>query len=370
MKSTSRSRLCCQFCLFFVLLILCASSAKAHDPGLSSAAVTLGDNQIDVVLGFAKKDAESLVATNGNSVEVQSAPGFGASNARLEAIAVREVQVRLDDAIVVPDRAIAKLKDSQNVEVLLSFRRTGATRLSLVSKLFERLPFGHREFVSVLLANGTTLTEAMLSAKENSFQVDMPAPAALTASTNHSHSFFTFLALGIEHILTGYDHLLFLFALLVVCRNLRSIATVITCFTIAHSITLALAALDIVKLSPRIVEPMIAASIAYVGIENLIRGDAPKWRWLITFSFGLVHGLGFADALKELGIGSGQFGIVFPLVGFNLGVEIGQLSVAAIVLPVLWQLRRHAIFVRRWVPACSAFVALAGSYWMVERILQ
>ena len=68
-------------------------------------------------------------------------------------------------------------------------------------------------------------------------------------------------------------------------------------------------------------------------IENLIRGDAPKWRWLITFSFGLVHGLGFADALKEFGIGSGQFGIVLPLVGFNLGVEIGQLSVAAIVLP-------------------------------------
>jgi hydrogenase/urease accessory protein HupE len=279
------------------------------------------------------------------------------------------VELRLDDATVVPDQAVAKLKDSQNIEVLLSFRRTGATRLNLVSKLFDRLPFGHREFVSVL-ANGTTLTEAMLSAKENSFQAEMPASAAPTASTNNSHSFFTFLALGVEHILTGYDHLLFLFALLVVCRDLRSIATVITCFTIAHSITLALAALDIVKLSPRIVEPMIAASIAYVGIENLIRGDAPKWRWLITFSFGLVHGLGFADALKELGIGSGQFGIVSPLVGFNLGVEIGQLSVAAIVLPVLWQLRRHSIFVRRWVPACSAFVALAGSYWMVERIAQ
>jgi hypothetical protein len=91
---------------------------------------------------------------------------------------------------------------------------------------------------------------------------------------------------------------------------------------------------------------------------------------LITFSFGLVHGLGFADALKEFGIGSGQFGIVLPLVGFNLGVEIGQLSVAAIVLPILWQLRRHPVFVRRWVPACSVLVALAGSYWMIERIAQ
>ena len=370
MKFTSRFRLFRQLYLFFGLLILCASSAQAHDPGLSSATVTIGDKRIDVVLGFAKKDAESLVVSNGNPVEVQSASGFGASKAQLEAIAVRQVQLRLDDAIVVPYQAIAKLKDSQNIEVQLGFRRTDATRLELVSKLFESLPFGHREFVSVQVPNGTTLTEAMLSAKENSFEVDIPKSAAPDAPMNHSHSFFTFLALGVEHILTGYDHLLFLFALLVVCRDLRSIATVITCFTIAHSITLALAALDIAKLSPRIVEPMIAASIAYVGIENLLRGGAPKWRWLLTFSFGLVHGLGFADALKEVGIGSGQFGIVLPLVGFNLGVEIGQLSVAAIVLPVLWQLRRHSIFVRRWVPACSAFVALAGSYWMVERILQ
>jgi len=370
MKSTSLFYLSRQFYLFFGFLILWASSARAHDPGLSSATVTIGDKQIDIVLGFAKKDAESLVASNGNPGEVQSARGFSATKAQIETIAVREVQLRLDDAVVACDQAIAKLKDSENIEVLLNFERTDAARLNLVSELFERLPFGHREFVSVQLANGSILTQAMLSAKDNSFHVDMPASAPRTASINYSHSFFTFLALGVQHILTGYDHLLFLFALLVVCRDLRSIATVITCFTIAHSITLALAALDIVKLSPSIVEPMIAASIAYVGIENLIRGGAPEWRWLITFSFGLVHGLGFADALKELGIGSGQFGIVLPLVGFNLGVEIGQLSVAAIVLPVLWQLRRHSIFVRRWVPACSAFVALARSYWMVERILQ
>jgi hydrogenase/urease accessory protein HupE len=289
---------------------------------------------------------------------------------RLEALVARAVELRLDEAVAAPEQAIATPKDNQNIDILLSFRRTGAVRLRLVSALFERLPFGHREYVSVQLSDGTTLGEAMLSRKDNSVQIDLPTPTSPTASPDQSHSFFTFLALGVEHILTGYDHLLFLFALLVVCRDLRSIATVITCFTVAHSITLALAALDIVSLSPRVVEPMIAASIAYVGIENLIRGDAPKWRWLITFSFGLVHGLGFADALKEFGIGSGQFGVVLPLVGFNLGVEIGQLSVAAIVLPILWQLRRNPVFVRRLVPVCSALVALAGGYWMVERIWQ
>jgi hydrogenase/urease accessory protein HupE len=210
----------------------------------------------------------------------------------------------------------------------------------------------------------------MLSAKENSLQIELPAITASTVASNKSHSFFAFLKLGIEHILTGYDHLLFLFGLMVVCRDLRSIFTVVTCFTIAHSITLALATLDIVRLPGRIVEPMIAASIAYVGIENLIRGEAPRWRGLITFSFGLVHGLGFADALREFGIGAGGFGIVLPLVGFNVGVEVGQLSVAGVVLPILWQLRKNPPFVRQWVPVCSVFVALAGSYWMVERIIQ
>lgn len=210
----------------------------------------------------------------------------------------------------------------------------------------------------------------MLSANDNSFQINLPARTLSTATQSNSHSFLEFLKLGIEHILSGYDHLLFLFALMVVCRDLRSILTVITCFTIAHSITLGLATLDIVRLPGRIVEPLIAASIAYVGMENLIRGDSPKGRTLIAFSFGLVHGLGFADALQELGITSGQFGIVVPLVGFNLGVEVGQLSVAAIVLPILRQLRRNPSFVHQWVPVCSVAVALAGSYWMVERIMQ
>jgi hydrogenase/urease accessory protein HupE len=242
--------------------------------------------------------------------------------------------------------------------------------LRLFSALLETLPFGHREFLSVHAADGSVLGEAMLSANDNSFQTNLPTLTLSTATQSNSHSFLEFLKLGIEHILSGYDHLLFLFALMVVCRDLRSILTVITCFTIAHSITLGLATFDIVRLPGRIMEPLIAASIAYVGMENLVRGDSPKGRTLIAFSFGLVHGLGFADALQELGITSSQFGIVVPLVGFNLGVEVGQLSVAAIVLPILWQLRRNPSFVRRWVPVCSVAVALVGSYWMVERIMQ
>jgi hydrogenase/urease accessory protein HupE len=359
-------RLCVSLFLFISLPI----HARAHDPGLSSATVTIGDQEIGIVLGFAQKDLESMLAPNVDRAETRNSHGFATIQAELESIAAHGFSLYFGEERAIPNQTTARRKDSQNIEISLRFQRPNSARLRLISALIGRLPFGHREFLSIQTTSGANLGEAMLSAKENFLQIDLPPVTASIVDSNQDHSFFAFLTLGVEHILTGYDHLLFLFAIMVVCRDLRSIFSVITCFTIAHSITLALATLDIVRLPERIVEPMIAASIAYVGIENLIRGDAPKWRRLITFSFGLIHGLGFADALREYGINSGSFGIVLPLVGFNVGVEVGQLSVACIIFPILWQLRKNPSFVRQWVPICSVAVALAGSYWMVERIAQ
>jgi hydrogenase/urease accessory protein HupE len=352
------------------LLLIGALTAHAHDPGLSTATITVGDHRIDLVLGFAERDVESLLASGGDPVEIRNPEGFAAIRSQLESLAERETNLRLGDRIAVSQQTAAKRRNSQNIEILLRFERTNGSQLSLVSNFIAKLPFGHREFVSVQTAGGAILGEGMLSSNANAFQIDLPASAAFTAPSNAIHPFFVFLMLGVEHILTGYDHLLFLFGLLIVCRDMRSILTVITCFTIAHSITLALAAFGIVQLPARIVEPLIAASIAYVGIENLLRGESAKRRWLITFCFGLVHGLGFAGALKESGVGSGQFGIILPLVGFNLGVEIGQLSVAAVVLPILWQLRNKPGRMRQWGPLGSVAVTVAGSYWLLERILQ
>jgi len=371
MKSIARCvRSFHRVCLGITFLLGLTLTAQAHDPGLSTATVTVGDQQIDVLLGFARQDAALIFLPNPDSVDIGTAEGFEAVRSELESVTASEFNLYLGEERVLPLQTTAQLKDSTNVEILVRFSRTNATQLNLLSTFFERFPLGHREFLFVKTASGASLGEAMLSAKKNSFQINLPAVSALTVSSRESNSFLEFLKLGVEHILTGYDHLLFLFTLMVVCRDLRSILTVITCFTIAHSITLALATLDIVRLPGRIVEPIIAASIAYVGIENLLRGDSPKWRSLIAFSFGLVHGLGFADALRELGINSAQFGIVVPLVGFNVGVELGQLGVAAIVFPILWNLRRNSSFVRQWVPICSLAVAFAGSYWMVERIMQ
>lgn len=183
-------------------------------------------------------------------------------------------------------------------------------------------------------------------------------------------AFFDFFRLGVEHIVTGYDHLFFLLGLLLVCVRWQSLLIIITCFTVGHSLTLALATLDVVRLPTRLTEPLIATTILFVGLENIWRrGAEPKGRWAVTALFGLVHGFGFASVLRDLGVGSNGMGIAMPLFGFNLGVELGQIAFAAVVLPLLWWLRKEPAFARRVVPVLSSFVALAGLYWLIERTL-
>jgi hypothetical protein len=156
--------------------------------------------------------------------------------------------------------------------------------------------------------------------------------------------------------------------LLVVVRGFLSSVSVITSFTIAHSITLAAATFNLAQIPSRIVEPLIAASIVYVGIENLLRTGVPKARQVVTFGFGLIHGFGFASVLREMGISAGTGGVALPLLSFNVGVELGQIMVAAVLLPVIWKLRENPMFIARWAPACSAAVVLLGSFWFVQRV--
>ncbi len=173
-----------------------------------------------------------------------------------------------------------------------------------------------------------------------------------------------FLKLGVEHILTGYDHLLFLLGLLLVADRLRAMLLVVTGFTLAHSITLSAAALDLVTLSPALVEPAIAATIIFVGVENLWRPSARR-RMALTFALGLIHGFGFAGLLREIGLPHDA--LVTALLCFNGGVELGQAAIVALALPLLLWLRRFPAWERRGVPALSIGVALAGLWWLLQR---
>jgi len=171
-----------------------------------------------------------------------------------------------------------------------------------------------------------------------------------------------FIKLGVEHIFLGYDHICFLLALLVVSR-FREMLKIITSFTVAHSITLIVAGLGIARLPSRLVECGIALTIIYVAFDNL-RRKSTAHRWLLTFGFGLVHGFGFASVLSELGLPA--VGRVRCLLAFNIGVEIGQLAIVSVALPILWLLAKRQLQARVAF-AVSVIVGLFGMGWFIER---
>lgn len=176
---------------------------------------------------------------------------------------------------------------------------------------------------------------------------------------------FMYINLGLEHIVTGYDHLLFLFALILIAERFGTMLKIITAFTIAHSLTLCLAVLGLLPVYPQWVEAGIALTICYVAVENFFLTSF-KWRWLLTFLFGLIHGLGFANSIREIGFH--QSYMVTSLISFNVGIELGQLAIVAILLPMLVKFRRQSAGYSWFFRGASACIFLVGLYWVIERI--
>jgi hydrogenase/urease accessory protein HupE len=348
--------------------LLSLQDAAAHDPGLSSLTIRQRTNNLEATLTLAVKDAVQLVELDEDHDGIVSQAEFARSRPQLEAAVERQVVITADEKVIKNKSIHSRLDENNNVEVLLNFDAVVFSNLEIQSKLIASLPLGHRQYLQIQNSTGQTLFERLLSATTDRATVQVPQTEASTVALEAVKSFTNFLCLGVKHILTGYDHLLFLFGLLLVARGFFSSLGIITSFTIAHSITLAVATLHVVQIPSRIVEPLIAASIVFVGIENLWRGDIPTARRMVAFGFGLIHGFGFASALREAGIGSGTGGILLPLFSFNLGVELGQIMVAAVALPIIWKLRENPMFIARWAPACSAAVVLLGSFWFVQRV--
>jgi hypothetical protein len=214
------------------------------------------------------------------------------------------------------------------------------------------LPPGHR-----VLVTRADETLGWLDAAQPSLSLAAAAP--LTTGQVLARYF----GLGVEHILTGWDHLLFLTGLLLGVRTLREAALVVTGFTLSHSITLALAALGVIVLPASLVEPAIALTVVWVGIENLL-GEHPTRRVVLTAALGLVHGLGFAGLLAELGLPDER--LLPALLAFNGGVELGQFAVVLVTLPLLERLR--ALGDGRALRWASVGVSLVGLGWFVERV--
>jgi hydrogenase/urease accessory protein HupE len=182
------------------------------------------------------------------------------------------------------------------------------------------------------------------------------------------HTAWRYLTLGFTHILpNGLDHMLFVLGIYLLSNRARTVLWQVSAFTVAHSITLGLSMYGLVSVSPRIVEPLIALSIAYVAIENIFLSELKSWRIALVFAFGLLHGLGFAGALRELGLPRSEF--VTALLTFNIGVEAGQLAVIATAfLLVGWHYSNRTWYRGRVVVPASAMIACMAVYWTIERL--
>ena len=215
--------------------------------------------------------------------------------------------------------------------------------------------------LGVLCAGSDALAHPPLPLR---FYTELPEPDPLT----FWEATWKYLVLGFEHILPkGLDHILFVLALFLLSKHLKPLFLQISVFTIAHTVTLALSTLEVISLPGEIVEPLIALSIAFVAVENVFISSLKVWRYGVIFLFGLLHGMGFAGVLSEIGLPDEQF--LISLLSFNVGVEVGQVTVVGLAFLAVVFFRDRVWYRRRVVIPASAIIAAVGLYWTAERLL-
>jgi hypothetical protein len=345
-------------------LLISARASQAHQSSVAYLTLAPAGHEVHVTVAVSNVDLYEAVGVAKDRA-VSRAETLAAHARVLDYVAAR-LHVRNAGADCPPRPRELALQDKSDgffavAAIDYECKRTAA-QLSIEYDLFFDLDPMHQGLARVQLP-GEPERQHMFRGASRSLDLERP----LTLVDNLRD----YLVLGMEHIFTGYDHIAFLFGLLLVAaarglrRGLRYVLAIVTAFTVAHSVTLIAAGLGWVRLSPRLVEPAIALSIAYVAVENLVVPE-PRGRWLLTFGFGLVHGFGFASVLAEIGLP--PRGVVPSLLSFNVGVELGQLVVVGAVAPLLlWLVPRfgQAARVRR-----IGSVVLLGlsTLWFFERV--
>lgn len=352
-----------------------AAPAQAHKPSDAYLSLTADNAAIDVRWDIALRDLDYAIGLDGDGDGVIT---WGETRARREAITAY-ARARLD---IAADGAACPLDVS---ELLIDRHSDGAyavltgaaacparpVRLDLGYRLFSDIDPQHKGLLR--LVSGARTQTAIFSpeAARQSFAL---------AETPLLKQFSAYFLSGVEHIWTGYDHILFLLSLLLPAAAIRvgrqwlpqaslrvaflDVAKIVTAFTLAHSITLALATLQFVQPPSRLVESAIALSVIVAALNNvypLIRDN----RWAVAGCFGLLHGFGFASALIDLGLP--RAAMALALVGFNIGVEAGQLAIVALFLPIAWRLRDGWIYRHAMIGGGSVAIAVVASVWFVER---
>ena len=346
-----------------------AASVQAHQVNLSIARVTLGAGRaVAVEVALRGSDADRLAGTHVFDAARDSVDParVAASAAPIIDYVTAHVAVTGRDgagcvagpATLVPDGDGVIFRSTfscRDVPGAIVYRSTVLTATDPTARQI------------VLIGEGADAPQALLDANNMTLTLSAPAPSLFSTARSY-------LVTGVEHIFLGYDHIAFLVGVVLWARRLIPVIKIVTAFTIAHSITLSLAVLDVIVIPSAIVEPAIAGSIVFVAVENFFSRDIDR-RWRVTFAFGLIHGFGFAGALREVGLPANA--VATALAAFNIGVEIGQAAIVSIVVPALIALdrlmaadRAKSVRAASLVYALSVLISLLGSYWLLTRMFE
>jgi len=353
-----------------LILLSLHAPLVAHQMNTSYTTITVTANKIEVTFTFDLTDLERKFAldTNGDGAvdreEInRGMPGMYGYLSNHFAMALGYTPVPLE-----PQAGGFTPDEFGNVFINFIFAsplHEVPAEIGFSLDIFEKFGARHNNLAKIVF--GDNVQQAI-------FTIDQPrARFVIGGEMSLLAQLREFTKLGIEHIFLGYDHILFLLGLIIIGGSLKNLVKIVTSFTIAHSLTLILAALQIITLPSRMIESGIALSIAYVAAENFLilsdstpaaRTSALGHRWILTFCFGLVHGFGFANVLRDLGLPAQ--GLVGSLLAFNLGVEIGQIVIVGLFFPLMIWITRTKLQ-RQIIYAFSSVILLFGLSWFVER---
>ncbi len=342
-----------------------ATIAAAHQMNLSTARITVSaDRLVEVEIALRGNDADRVAGTKvfDDRTGLVAADSLARSVAPIAAYILGHAVVIGADGGPCTAGPAAVTPDADGVVIRLAWscEANGGARLYR-SRVLTDIDAAARQVV--LVQSGGKTWQSLLDAGKTEVALGGGETPLLGTITRY-------IGAGIEHIFIGYDHIAFLVAIILWARRIWPVIKIVTAFTLAHSLTLSLAALGIVVIPSAIVEPAIAASIIYVALENFFSRAIEK-RWRDTFAFGLIHGFGFAGALQEFGLP--RDALVPALASFNIGVEIGQIAIVSLALPVLIGLDRVFKTSPRRAPALvyavSSGIGLLGIYWLLARTL-
>ncbi len=348
-----------------VALALWPTLGRAHNTRLSSSQIKIAGPAV-----------EGVVEVNGLDLEVALSIRLNAPDGTVSTELVAANQGKIFDYLLAKARPLQTggqvcqgqgtgvTTKGDHLLVQLSWICEAASALDFEATLFQEIDPAARH---MLTASGDARAFTLLSVSNTKVSLTR-------AEAKLGEVLWRYFLSGVEHIAIGYDHIAFLVAVILWGRRFWPLAAVVTAFTVAHSITLSLAVLEVVTLPSRLVEVLIALSIVYVAAENFFVRDIGR-RWIITFLFGLIHGFGFASVLREYGIPQDKIG--WALASFNVGVEVGQLvivasAMAAIVLAgFVWKdAALDSEHRKRFVWGVSAIILAMGLFWAVQRIFE